>query len=445
MTSLRIKQGINNNENSSNSSNDHDDHHHDIFDPCSGDSTDNGGIISAYKLMISIIKSEFEIARQMEEHLVGCIRKVTNKFPRTCALLCVFEIIGEIASNLLRYIVFDEGNFSRPHSLSNKFISLEFVCAAHQYANAYVNNLPTIDGRPIIYINKLQVERAFSFYTYIETTTKMLFDASLINPTSQIVQETNLINHLSKQYVIKFMFCFIIILFKIFFREKQEFMWIIKVLKTPVIFFSNNYLCKSTPGCPGSGVLKNASTELRFRILNLMKTYGLVNSDDYLSSTKSHSFVKVPPSVVRQNKSLVKLFTMFGPSFTLNMYEKLFENFSLVTTSDASLVPITAVGIKLLRENNAYVNYYHCVDKDERVLSMIQERLNLKEICLISYNKNGPHRYELIDANKKIVHILSEAVIDNYNERVDSGTQLTSIITPINHMQQQFSSTSKNK
>ena len=235
------------------------------------------------------------------------------------------------------------------------------------------------------------------------------------------------------------------ILFKISFREKQELAWIVKVLKTPVIFFSNNYLCKSTPGCPGSGVLKNASTELRVHILNLMKTYGLLTSDDYLSSMKSHSFVKVPPSIVRQNESLVKLFAVFGPSLTLNTYEKLFENFSLVTTSDASIVPITPAGITLLRENNAYVNYYHCLDKDERVLKMIQERLDLKEICLISDNKNGPHRYELIDENKKFVHILSEDVNENYNEPIDSGTQLTPIVTAINHMQQQLSSTSKNK
>ncbi len=201
MKSLRIKQGINNDKNSSNSSNDHNEHHHDIFEPCPDDLTDNGGVISAYKLMLSIINSEFQIAQQMDEHLVGYVRKATNKFPRICALLCLLEIIGEISSNLLKYIVFDEGNFSRPRSSSNKFISLEFVCAARQHVKNYVTNLPVIDGRPIIYINKLQVERAFSFYTYIETTTKMLFDASLVKPTSQIVQETNSTNHLSKQYV----------------------------------------------------------------------------------------------------------------------------------------------------------------------------------------------------------------------------------------------------
>jgi len=236
-------------------------------------------------------------------------------------------------------------------------------------------------------------------------------------------------------------------MFAISFREKQDITWMIKVLKTPVIFFSNNYLCKSIPGCPGSGVLKNASTELRVHILDVMKVYGLITSEDYLSSTKSHSFAKVPPSVVRQNESLVKLFTMFGSSLTLNTYEKLFETFSLVTTSDASFVPITHTGIKLLLENNAYVNYYHCLDKDERVLNMIQERINLKEICLTSYNKNGPYRYELIDANKKIIHISSEDVNDNYNERLDSDTQFTPVATTNGHIkqQQQLSSTSNFK
>ncbi|CAF4745372.1 unnamed protein product [Rotaria sp. Silwood1] len=420
MKSLRIKQGIIN-ENPSTSSIDNDEYHHDVFHPCPDDSTENGGIISAYKLMMSILDCEFKGAQQMQAHLVGCARKATNKFPQICAILCSFEIIGEIASNLLKYIIFDEGNYSRPHSLSNKFISLEFVCAARQYVKNYITNLPVIDGRSIIYINKLQVERAFNFYTYVEGTTTMLFDASLINQTGQIVQETNLTNCLSK-------------------KEKQEMSWIIKVLQTPVIFFSNNYLCKWTPGCPGSGVFKNTTTEFRVHVLSLMTTYGLLMVDDYLSAMKTHSFVKVPPSILRQNESLVKLFTMFGPSLTLNTYEKLYENFGLVTTSDASIVPITPIGIKLLRKNNAFVNYYHCLDKDERVLHMIQERLNLKEICLICYGKNGPYRYELIDVNRKIINISSKNTNDNYNERVNSDTLLTSIITTTNHMQQHFSS-----
>lgn len=177
----------------------------------------------------------------------------------------------------------------------------------------------------------------------------------------------------------------------------------IKVLKTPVIFFSNNYLCKSTPGCAGSGVLKNASTEVRVRIMDLMKVYGLVTSDDYLLSTKTNSFAKVSPSIIRQNESLVKLFTTFSPSFTLNAYEKMFETFGLVTTSNFSVVPITSTGIKLLRENNSYVNYYHCLDKDEHILNMIKERLNMKEIRLISYKMNDPYRYEPIDPSKKVI------------------------------------------
>ncbi|CAF4436671.1 unnamed protein product, partial [Adineta steineri] len=75
-------------------------------------------------------------------------------------------------------------------------------------------------------------------------------------------------------------------------------------------------------------------------------TYGLVTCDNYLSSMKLNSFVKVPPNVVRQNDTLVKLFNMFGPALTLNSYEKLFENFSLVTAANASIVPVTPTGIK---------------------------------------------------------------------------------------------------
>ncbi|CAF3850791.1 unnamed protein product [Adineta steineri] len=424
MKALRSKQGIVSNNNLSNSSISEDEYRHDIVYPRPEDLTNDDSSISAHKLMNSILDSEFKIAQQMDEHLVECVPKSTYKFPRTCSLLCVLEIIGEIASNLLKYIVFDEGNFSRPHSSSNKFISVDFVLAAHQYVANYITTLPKIEGRPIIYINKLQVERAFHFYVYVETTTKILFDASLINSTSQIGQDTNLTNQLSKQ-------------------EKQEISWIIKVLKTPVLFFSNNYICKSTPGCPGSGIMKNASTELRNRILNSMTTYGLVTCDKYLSSMKLNSFVKVPPNVVRQNDTLVKLFNMFGAALTLNNYEKLFENFSLVTAANASIVPVTSTGIKLLRENNAYVNYYHCLDKDEGILNMIQERLNLKEICRISDNKNGPYRYELVNINKNIIHILPDHVHDNDSERIGNDAQITSVTSTINLLEHAISSIDK--
>jgi hypothetical protein len=205
MTSLRLKQGIAD-QNEPNSFSNNNEHHYDVFDICPSDLTDDGGAVSAFKLMISILNSDFKIAQQMDEHLIGCVRKGPNKFPRTCSLLCLLEIIGDIASNLLKYIVFDEGDFSRPHSKSNKFISTEFVNAARQYVINYLTKLPIIDGRPIIYIDKSQVERAYILYTYVETTTQILFDASLINHTNPIDKKSNPINDLSKKYVTCFFF-----------------------------------------------------------------------------------------------------------------------------------------------------------------------------------------------------------------------------------------------
>ncbi len=200
MKSLRLKQGIND-QSASNLPVDHDEYRCDIFDVSSADSTDDGGAVSAFKLMMSILNSDFKIAQQMDEHLVGCVRKGLSKFPRTCALLCLFEIIGDIASNLLKYIVFDEGNFSRPSSTSNKFVSSEFVHAARRYVISYLLKLPIINSRPVIYIDKQQVERAYIFYTYVETTTKRLFDTTLINQASQINQEPSCTNQLSTKYV----------------------------------------------------------------------------------------------------------------------------------------------------------------------------------------------------------------------------------------------------
>lgn len=225
MRSLRVKQGLTVEALSNLSSSNNNNNTNDVFDISPNDVTDDGGVISAYKLLVSILNSDFKISQQMDEHLIGCVRKGTNKFPRTCALLCLLEIIGDIASNLLKYISFDEGDFSRPQSTSNKYISTEFVHAARQCVRTYLLSVPTIDNRPIIYIDRSQVERAYVFYTYVETTMKMLFDVSLINRTSQIDQENNPTSHLSKTYVIFFYF-------SIFVEEKARLILLLLSSKT---------------------------------------------------------------------------------------------------------------------------------------------------------------------------------------------------------------------
>ncbi|CAM4980562.1 unnamed protein product, partial [Rotaria socialis] len=361
MKSLRLKQGIDGQNEPILSSNDDDTN--DVFNVCSNDLTDDGGVISAYKLMLSILDSYFKTAQQMDRHSSGCVPKGLSKFPRACSLLYLLEIISGIASNLLKYISFDEGNFSRPHSKSKKFISMEFVHAARQHVKIYLLNLPSINNRPITYIDKSQVERAHIFYSYVETTMNMLFDASFINYTSQIDRETTSVNYLSKTMV----------------------------------------------------------------------HGGLLKSDNYLSITKSVSYVKLPPSTLRQNEDLLKLFNKFGPSFTLNSYEKMFEKFGLVTAADATIVPITFKGIVLLREDNAFVNFYHCLDKDEGVLKMIQERITSKEINLVHDYKDGPYRYELVIENEKIVNISSNDSNENNNENIKNGILTTDVNSSIVH------------
>ena len=205
MVKLRKEQGLPC-ENQSDLTEHEDEYEYDIFDVCSTDMTDEDVPISAFKLMVSILNSEFKSAQQVDEHLVGSVRKGPSKFPRICALFCLLEIIGDISSKLLKHIVFDEGDFSRPNSTSNKFISLDFVRAARQHVNNYILNLPTINKRPIIYIDKNQVERAYMLYTYIETTTKLLFDTSYINQISRTDEEISSTNSLSKKYVVGFLF-----------------------------------------------------------------------------------------------------------------------------------------------------------------------------------------------------------------------------------------------
>ena len=173
----------------------------DVFAISPTDFTDEGVPISAFKLMLSIMTSDFKVAQQADEHLIGSVRKGPTKFPRMCALMCLLEIVGDIASKLLKLIVFEDGNFSRANSGSKKFISSDFVRAARQHVNQFLLTLPLIESRPIIYIDKQQVERAYNLYTYVETTTKMLFDTSHIDRITRMDEEKNATSGLSKKYV----------------------------------------------------------------------------------------------------------------------------------------------------------------------------------------------------------------------------------------------------
>lgn len=163
-----------------------------------------------------------------------------------------------------------------------------------------------------------------------------------------------------------------------------------------MIFFSHNYLCKSIPGCAGSGVFKNVTTDLRDRILDKMEKDGLIKSGLYLSATRAISYVKLPPNAFRQSQSLLKLFHMLGPSLTMNIYGKMFETFGLVTASDAAIVPVAPAGVKLLRETDSFVEFYHCLDKDVAVRKMIEERIVSKELRIVRQHTNASYRYELV-------------------------------------------------
>ena len=189
--------------------------------------------------------------------------------------------------------------------------------------------------------------------------------------------------------------------FYLLFREKQENTWIVKLLRTPVIFFSNNYLCKSTPGCAGSGVFKNTSVDVRQKVLKIMVDNGLLLVGQFLSGTKSKSFVKVTPNTLRQKETTVQTFYKFGSILTLKLYEKLYETFGLITMSNGVLLPLTPEAMKLLNHDDSFVNYYHCLDKDHLVMQMIERRMNAKEISLVRSFADGPYRYEINENGKK--------------------------------------------
>ena len=211
MAQLRQKQGLSSDDNSNEPVLFYDNEYKtDVFDVTSNDLTEDGVPISAYKLMLSILNSDFKLAQQADDHLSGSVRKAPTKFPRLCALLCLVEITSDIASNLLRYIVFDDGNFTRPNSTANKYISIDFIVAARQAVKEFLSKQIIIENRPIIYIDKNLVERAHIMYNYIESTTTMLFNVSYITQLNLINQEKDLEKHLSKKYVkILILYCFL--------------------------------------------------------------------------------------------------------------------------------------------------------------------------------------------------------------------------------------------
>jgi hypothetical protein len=197
-------------------------------------------------------------------------------------------------------------------------------------------------------------------------------------------------------------------------------------MKAPVILFSHTYIGKSIAGCPGSGVFKNVSIDVRNHIIKLMKEYGLLISGYFMSITRNDSFIKVPPGTLRQQHQSMNFFTKCGQIFTNNTYEKLFETFGLVTMDDATIAPITPIGIDILRSNNDYINYYHCLEKDKGINSMIQERLTSKEINIIYSYNNGPYRFELNSSQLNHDTMLFDNFIDVNNEsKNDSETELT--------------------
>lgn len=168
-----------------------------------------------------------------------------------------------------------------------------------------------------------------------------------------------------------------------------------------MICFSNNYLCKATPGCAGSGVFKNVLVELRNSIMDIMVRSGLLLVGQYLSGMKMDSFIKLTPNALRQNENSVKLFSKFGSDLPLNNYEKLFETFGLLTTTNNSIVPFTSSAIALLKKDDNFVTYYHCVDKEVQAQKMINERIHLNEIHFLSNFSNGVHRYELKNVDRR--------------------------------------------
>ena len=65
------------------------------------------------------------------------------------------------------------------------------------------------------------------------------------------------------------------------------------------------------------------------------------------------------------------------------------------------IVSLTPVAVVLLEENDSYVNYYHCLDKEENVMNMITRRISSDEISVVRNFASGPYRYELVNVDQR--------------------------------------------
>ena len=162
-----------------------------------------------------------------------------------------------------------------------------------------------------------------------------------------------------------------------------------------------------------------------------MKEYGLLISGCFVSATKNDSYTKLPPGTLQQQQQSMSFFTKCGPTFTITIYEKLFETFGLMIMTDATVVPITPTGINMLRVNNDYINYYRCLEKDKGINNMIQERLASKEISIVYSYKNGPYRFELNSFKNNHDSVLFNSSIEVNNE---SENEIGIELTFLNHV-----------
>lgn len=199
MTALRHQQGIVSGQHPEPSTPNQDQIDPDVFAISPNGFTDDGKAISAHKLMLSIMESDFKLAQQHDDHLAGSVRKEMSKFPRITALLVLLELVGAIASKLLPHINFEEGNFSRTNLNSTNFISLNFIDAARQAVENFVSSLIIIDSHPVIYIEKTDVDRAYILYNYMELTTRMLFNVSNIIPFPSLQDDRSLDKQLTRK------------------------------------------------------------------------------------------------------------------------------------------------------------------------------------------------------------------------------------------------------
>jgi hypothetical protein len=149
-------------------------------------------------------------------------------------------------------------------------------------------------------------------------------------------------------------------------------------MSTP--FISKSWLTNNVAGITYSGLFKNNST-LSQEAVDKLVNVGLLKSGFFIVNCKKEAYVKVSPSSVRSNSTLLLTLNSFG--INIDDYEKLFNEFSLPLK-----ICLNKNGIDFILKDKDYVQFYHLFINQTDFQKRLQQKITDGSIQEVTINNN---------------------------------------------------------